>query len=119
MQRSTWARWTHDEIAATRAGGRRRYNARRAAKADRRRFWVFHMFGNLPSDFPWWRYGVQATIAKIFGVSRSTICRDFAEFRRPVLRIFRSAPFRKLFRHTLTPKERAALTGEEKPCPKP
>lgn len=56
-----------------RAGGRRRYNAARQAQARARRAAILELIGTpVVLGFHGW----QAQLAKRFGVSRATICRD-------------------------------------------
>jgi hypothetical protein len=70
---AAWTAPTTPEVAARRAGGRRRYNAWRQQIAQHRRTILTHLLfakGNL------FEKGIQARLARKLGVSRSTICRD-------------------------------------------
>ena len=69
------------------------------------------MLADAPS-WIWFARSVQSTVAEIFGVHRSTICRDFAEFRRPVLRIFRGR-FAKILRFAMGRKEWETFSGRK------
>jgi hypothetical protein len=67
---------TFDEICK-RAGGRRRYNAWRQFMREFRRIKITHEILQT-GDY----YGVQADLARKFGVHPSTISRDLAFIRR-------------------------------------
>jgi hypothetical protein len=66
-----WSHPTSDAEAAARAGGRRRHNATRQARAQLRRAEVARLLGTLGL-----RHGTQAVIARRLGVSEATISRD-------------------------------------------
>jgi hypothetical protein len=66
-----WSHPTSDAAAWARAGGRRRYNATRQARAELRRAEVVRLLGTLGL-----RHGTQAVIARRLGVSEATISRD-------------------------------------------
>jgi len=78
-----------DEICR-RAGGRRRYNARRKLIAEMRRFKV----AQLVKEYGLYERGVQKRIADELGVSEATISRDIAllcKLARPqLLKIYAS-----------------------------
>jgi hypothetical protein len=80
-----WTLWTDtapDDVVASRAGGRRRYNAWRRRLALQRRVEVARLLGegNLLRE-----WGKQTRIARQLGVSRSTICRDVKAINRALL----------------------------------
>ena len=58
-------------------GGRRRYNARRKELRRHRRAQIISRIVGVPLG----TWGLQAALAAVFGVSRSTICRDFKAIR--------------------------------------
>lgn len=67
----SWSSPTTEDEVARRAAGRRRYNSRRTLEKNLRRQQVLqllHLFGK--------RHGVQTRIARILGVSESTVSRD-------------------------------------------
>ena len=66
-----WSHPTSDAEAAARAGGRRRHNGTRQARAQLRRAEVARLLGTLGL-----RHGAQAVIACRLGVSEATISRD-------------------------------------------
>ena len=72
------------DVVNRRAGGRRRYNAERKAKAWERRFAIMDELGGYSLLPP---RGAQIRLAARFGVNRSTICRDIEaireEWRKP------------------------------------
>lgn len=75
MRQCEWNNWTDPETAKRRAGGRKRYNAKRRRKADARR----EALAELISDFPLGPLvfrGSITSLAGAFGVSPSTISRD-------------------------------------------
>jgi hypothetical protein len=72
-----WAHPTSDAEAAARAGGRRRHNGTRQARAQLRRAEVARLLGTLG-----WRHGTQAVIARHLGVSEATISRDLTALFR-------------------------------------
>ena len=81
-----WATRIGDRAAFHRAGGRKRFNAIRLRKARKRRARVAAFIQ--AHGCPW---GVQARLARLLGVNRSTICRDLdalepKDFPREVLR---------------------------------
>ena len=112
MRATNWTAATDFASVCRRASGRRRHNARRRLLADRRRYDMCLMLAGHPG-WIWSARYVQSTLAEVFGVHRSTICRDFAELRRPRLRIFRSAPFRRLLKIGLSPERRKAFMGDD------
>ena len=74
--------WTpeYDPLKVSkRAKGRDRYNAWRAAVADSRRCEAGKLLGEV--GYPL-RRGWQSRLARRLGVHRSTICRDFAPFKK-------------------------------------
>ena len=98
----SWTAPTDFTTVCRRAGGRRRYNAQRAAARQQRLAEVsrlLHVLG-LPGR------GRGAWIAGILGVSRATICRDLAEIDRqsgepqqdPYMAALRARMFRALGR---------------------
>ncbi len=68
-----WSAPTTPDVAARRAGGRRRYNAWRQQKAQHRRTILSHLLSVKGRLF---EKGIQARLARELGVSRSTLCRD-------------------------------------------
>ena len=69
---TSWSAITSHDIAERRAAGRRRINAQRHYRAERRRAQVLQMVmerGGL-------EHGIRAEIARQIGVSRSTVSRD-------------------------------------------
>jgi hypothetical protein len=72
-----WADPTSDAEAVARAGGRRRHNATRRARAELRRAEVARLLAVLGL-----RHGTQAVIARRLGVSKSTISRDLTALFR-------------------------------------
>jgi len=77
ISRQAWAQPTSDAAAWARAGGRRRHNATRQARAQLRRAEVARLLGTLG-----WRHGTQAVIARRLGVSEATISRDLTALFR-------------------------------------
>ena len=73
----TWGTPTDFGTVCRRAGGRRRYNARRRAEKQWRRAQIIAL---VPYDRRG-VWGVQALLAERFGVSKSTISRDFEAIR--------------------------------------
>jgi hypothetical protein len=71
ISRQGWAQPTSDTAAHRRAGGRRRYNSIRAARAELRRGRVAALLAAFN-----FRYGAQAAIARRLRVSQSTVSRD-------------------------------------------
>ncbi|MDA4133826.1 MAG: helix-turn-helix domain-containing protein [Thaumarchaeota archaeon] len=80
---NNWSEQVSNEAAARRAGGRRKYNWHRQNAALLRQMEILD----------WWMQsseagtgifsrGVQAALARRFGVSRSTICRDYVAILR-------------------------------------
>jgi len=70
-----WSNYQSTDIVNRRAGGRRRINAERKARAWKRREEIKELLGG--------RYillgisrGLETKLAEYFGVDRSTICRD-------------------------------------------
>ena len=74
--RGEWGEWVSNGEAYARAGGRRRYNARRQFKADYRRYRLTCLARQ--SGINPFRRGAQTTLARMLGVSRATVCRDIA-----------------------------------------
>jgi hypothetical protein len=82
-----WRVYQRKDVVNRRAGGRRRINAERMAKAWKRREEIKELIGNhcvlLGTYFT---RGLEVALAEYFGVHRSTICRDkaalVAEWRR-------------------------------------
>ncbi len=68
---------TWDEVCR-RAGGRRRYNYGRRVRAMLRRKKV----GELMNQLGWFTTGIPAQVARLLGVSRSTVCRDLRWIER-------------------------------------
>ena len=68
----TWSMPVSPEEAARRAGGRRKYNRVRQAKAFWRRVEISRLMARRGAFEP----GYQAELARKLGVSRSTVCRD-------------------------------------------
>lgn len=75
MQRLEWSRQTSDDEAQRRAGGRKRYNAMRAFRADARRVVVAHVLRDAPST-------PIGELARCLGVHRVTIWRDLRHMER-------------------------------------
>lgn len=75
IPRWQWSQPADPQVAARRAGGRRGYNFRRQGLAFGRRIKIIEMLEASGVGLGW---GVQAALARALGVSRSTICRDFA-----------------------------------------
>lgn len=83
----SWGDYQDRDVVNRRAGGRRRINAERKAKAWERRNKIKELIGGyfllLGSGYAW---GLETTIAEYFGVHRSTISRDkealLAEWRK-------------------------------------
>jgi hypothetical protein len=73
-----WSEETLDEFAYCRAGGRRAYNAQRRFAAAQRLAELARLLCVQGSN----DRGIQAKMARQFGVSRSTMSRDFAALRR-------------------------------------
>jgi hypothetical protein len=73
MDRFDWAMPVSQNEAYRRAGGRRSYNSMRAFRAEDRRSQVVRLL-----RYAGLMHGAQTWIARRLGVSRSTICRDFA-----------------------------------------
>ena len=80
MDRYDWAQPVSKEDAYRRAGGRRYYNSLRTFRAHDRR----HQVVQLIHDYTGFGHGAQSWIARRLGVSRSTICRDFAALLKSV-----------------------------------
>jgi hypothetical protein len=75
MRATNWSAPTDPDVVNRRAGGRRRYNAWRAFRAEYRRTQVAALLdvkGGMSVR------GTQAEIARRLDVNRSTICRDLA-----------------------------------------
>lgn len=77
----SWSAQTDFETVCKRASGRRRYNAKRRAKALERFKIVLEL--TFPSEGR--KRGSQARLARALGVHRSTICRDVASWKRTLL----------------------------------
>jgi predicted DNA-binding transcriptional regulator YafY len=87
MDRAAWHRPVDAASAAARAGGRRRFNAGRQARAAERRAQVMQLVYEVrlaASGRSLW--GLQAVLAERFGVSPATISRDLARSRLRALR---------------------------------
>ena len=80
-----WSAPTDFESVCRRAAGRRRYNAKRRAEARERYKIVVEAI--MPTNGR--KRGSQAQLARALGVSRSTICRDVAKWRRLLLDVMR------------------------------
>jgi hypothetical protein len=76
---STWGAKTSWGEVCCRAGGRRRYNAKRRAQKQYRRTQIF--FRLAMAGLPKGAWGVQTVLAEQLGVSRATICRDMKAIR--------------------------------------
>jgi hypothetical protein len=82
-----WSNYQSTDIVNRRAGGRRRVNAERKARAWKRREEIKELIGGryilLGTSFA---RGLETKLAEYFGVNRSTICRDkealLAEWRK-------------------------------------
>jgi len=82
-----WSGYQRKDIVNRRAGGRRRINAERKARAWKRREEIKELLGGhyilLGTTLA---RGLETTLAEYFGVNRSTICRDkealLAEWRK-------------------------------------
>jgi len=83
----SWGNFQNQDIVNRRAGGRRRINAERKARAWERREKIKELIGGqfllLGSGYAW---GLEIALAQYFGVHRSTISRDkealLAEWRK-------------------------------------
>jgi hypothetical protein len=99
-----WSNYQRSDIVNHRAGGRRRSNAERQARAWRRREEIKAMIGK--AYMLVLSRGLQANLAEYFGVNRSTIHRDkealLAEWRRdhvcPGCGTFNEIPLKTLAR---------------------
>lgn len=78
-----WGAPTDFDLVCRRAAGRRRYNAERRAEARERYKQVVEAVMS-PNGR---KRGSQAQLARALGVSRSTICRDVAKWRRFLLEV--------------------------------
>lgn len=96
---NSWSFPTSPDVAARRAGGRRHYNRRRQTLALIRRTEVCELLDR----FPLREWGTVSRIARLLGVSASTVCRDIkamfppavlAALRRPIPRWVRPMPER-------------------------
>lgn len=76
-----WSTPTDFETVCRRAAGRRRYHAKRQAEA-RKRFKIVLAVTFPPEGH---KRGTQAQLARELGVSRSTISRDVAKWKRTLL----------------------------------
>jgi hypothetical protein len=72
-----WSATTNWETVCKRNAGRRRYNGRRTNRKRWRRLQILERLQAEPAA-----WGFQAALAREFGVSRATICRDLAAVRR-------------------------------------
>src|SRR5262245_62078596 len=70
-----WSNYQSQDIVSRRAGGRRRINAERKARAWKRREQIKELLGNRILLLVTSR-GLKTRLAEHFGVNRSTICRD-------------------------------------------
>jgi hypothetical protein len=82
-----WSAYQRKDVVNRRAGGRRRINAERKAKAWKRREEIKELIGNHSILLgTYLTRGLEVALAEYFGVHRSTICRDkaalVAEWRR-------------------------------------
>src|SRR5262249_44810234 len=72
-----WSNYQNQDVVNRRAGGRRRVNAERKARAWKRRKEIKELIGGnfilLGSSYA---RGLETKLAAHFGVHRSTICRD-------------------------------------------
>ena len=93
MNRQDWASVASDEAVKLRAGGRKRYNARRQFLAQIRQQLLVDLLHTGEIDSLEW--GWQTRAAEKLGVSRSTICRDHQEIRRIWLKVRREGRLRK------------------------
>lgn len=93
MKRQDWASVASDEAVKLRAGGRKRYNARRQFLAQIRQQLLVDLLHTGEIDSLEW--GWQTRAAEKLGVSRSTICRDHQEIRRIWLKVRREGRLRK------------------------
>ncbi|HEY5387699.1 MAG TPA: hypothetical protein VIL79_07330 [Thermoleophilia bacterium] len=73
MSNNGWGETVPADVAARRAGGRRRYHATRHLARELRRQQVVELWQVYGLE-----HGAQAAIARALGVHRSTVCRDTA-----------------------------------------
>jgi predicted DNA-binding transcriptional regulator YafY len=99
-----WSAPTDFALVCKRAAGRRRYNAKRRAEARERYKIVVEAI--MPTNGR--KRGSQAQLARALGVSRSTICRDVAKWRRLLLDVMRR------YRSLMAVSESIADTDEVK-----
>lgn len=78
-----WSTSTDFDSVCRRAAGRRRYNAKRRAKAGERYKQVIDAMSSLDGR----KRGAQAQLARALGVHPSTICRDVARWRQFLLKV--------------------------------
>lgn len=78
-----WGAPTDFDLVCRRAAGRRRYNAERRAEARKHYKQVIEIVMSPDGR----KRGSQAQLARALGVSRSTICRDVAKWRRFLLKV--------------------------------
>lgn len=72
-----WSNYQNPDIVSRRAGGRRRINAERKARAQKRRDEIKELIGgNFLLLGSYLGRGLETKLAEYFGVNRSTICRD-------------------------------------------
>src|SRR5262245_45182171 len=81
MRATNWSISTDNATAYKRAGGRRQYNALHQAGAGLRLAQIAELFKeqSLLAATEW---GIRSEIARKFGVSRATICRDMQHLVR-------------------------------------
>jgi hypothetical protein len=74
VRKTPWSQPTSWDEVTRRAAGRYKYNKVRQVRAALRRRDILKLLGE------WgWTYGVQAQIARVLGVSETTISRDVAQ----------------------------------------
>ena len=87
MNQAQWSKRVPNKQAYRRAGGRRKVNGIRNLRTAMRRRIVAECFGHaiesaLGTGLIDARYGLQAAIARQFGVNRSTVCKDVKAIMR-------------------------------------
>jgi len=75
MSDTNWSALVSSGEAASRAGGRRRFNNERASKMWARRFAILNVAVRLEGNLP---HGFQKVLAERYGVNKSAISRDVA-----------------------------------------
>ena len=106
MRATSWKYPVSQSAASHRAGGRRRINAERKARAQKRREEIKELIGDegILLCGPTYGRGRETILARHFGVHRSTICRDIATLRAewrkeylcPICRTPQSLPLKAL-----------------------